>query len=249
MQFSSPIDTSSELWEVTEDMPCNPATLLDYLSVDVANLLATERLSPSVVDVTDDDTGKGDIGNGLSGLLIRARAVESKLAAWPDIVPSAWLPCHIPARQVPQSVIDAGIYNNGCDIYPDIMICSTWNEWRVARLKVLGLIARHSSSEVSAQTTATIQQLVDDICASIPFSLGSRTEPGPLYEMKVTYPSLKGQPISKEHQKTSSAYGGWYLFAPFKETMNVGMYLRKGQLEWLRGQLMRLARMYDVEPA
>lgn len=250
MQFSSPIATSSGIWEDAEDLPQNPATLLDLVSVDVANLLATAKSSPPlVVDVTEDEDGRGYVLNESPDLLARAIAVDLKLAAWPNNVPSTWFPIQVPAYGVPQSVTDAGIYGDSCDIYPDIMICSTWNEWRVARLKVLGLNARHGSTATSAEAIATIQQLVDGICASIPFSLGSRTEPGPLYEMKVTYPTLKGRAMSKEHQKTSCAYGGWYLFAPFKETMNVGMYLREGQLEWLRGQLSRLAKMYDVKPA
>lgn len=250
MQFSSTVDTDSGLWDDLEDMPCNPSTLLDYLSVDVANLLATERSSPPlVVDITDDDSDRLDDSDKPCDLVIRAKAVDSKLAAWPDTVPLPWIPCWIAEHEVPLEVVDAGIYNGGCDIYPDIMICSTWNEWRVARLKILRVIAQHGSKEILAQASTEIQQLVDGICASIPFSLGSRTEPGPLYEMKVTYPSLNGQPTSMEHHKTSCAYGGWYLFAPFQETMTLGAYLREGQLQWLRGQLLRLAKMYDVDPA
>lgn len=249
MHFSAPIDAGSGIWEDTKDLPQNPATLLDLMSVDVANLLATARASPSlVIDITAYDAGAGDILSESPNLLMRAKILDSKLAMWHNMVPSTWVPCHISAHQLPQNVVYAGIYSDGCDVFPDIMVCSTWNDWRVARLKVLSLIAHLGPNDTRAQALVAIQQLVDGICASIPFSLGSRTEPGLLYEMKATYPTFNGQPMSKEHQKTSYAYGGWYLFAPLKETMNVGMHLREGQLGWLRGQLIRLAKIYDVVP-
>ena len=182
-------------------------------------------------------------------LLTRAKAVEAKLAKSIEMIPVHWIPHSVSADNVPQSVIDAGIYGDKCDIYPDIMICSTFNDWRFVRLKVLGLVARLGSNDSCVTAMRTVQRLVDGICASIPFSLGSRTTPGPLYEMKVEYPSLPGCTASKAHHTTACAYGGWYLFAPLKDTMNVARYLRTGQREWLNLQLLRLATMFDVEPA
>ena len=182
-------------------------------------------------------------------LLTRAKAVDAKLAKWIEMIPVHWIPHSVSADDVPQSVIDAGMYGDKCDIYPDIMICSIFNDWRVVRLKVLGLVARLDSNDSCVPAMRTMQRLVDGISASIPFSLGSRTTLGPLYEMKVEYPSLPGCTASKAHHTTACAYGGWYLFAPLKETMNVARYLRAGQREWLNLQLLRLAAMFDVEPA
>ena len=228
----------------------NPATLLDLMCVDVANLLAAARAIPSrVIEVTEEVAKSGDIVNEPTDLLLKAKALDEKLLTWSAMIPSSWVPTSIPAYEIPQNVQDAGLYGDSCHIYQDIMICSAWNDWRVARLKVLGLIARLGSNKTNAEAITAIQILVDDICASIPFTLGSRTKPGPLYEMKIDYPALKGKAMPPEHQRTAGAYGGWYLFAPFKETLNVGMYLREGQLVWLRAQLFRLAEMYDVEPA
>ena len=223
------------------------------MSVELADLLTDAASSPpKVIDLSDTED---ESFNDTDGLLERAQVIDASLASWPASLPLHWYPVRVFKDKIPQEVINAGVYGDSCDIYPDIMICTTWNDWRVARLKVLRLIARlHlvgtlDRGETGTQTINEIRQLVDGICASIPFCLGSRTEPAPLYEADIIYPGLKGRLNSREHQKTASAYGGWYLFIPFKETMELGPYISKDQQEWLRLQLFRLARMYDVQPA
>ena len=233
-------------------MPQNPATLLDLMFTEVADLLAdAAQRPPEVEDLSDNADGSS---SQVDELLERAQAIDASLASWPTILPLNWYPVRVFKDTIPQEVIDAGIYEDSCDIYPDVMICSTWNDWRVARLKVLRLIAKLCPmialhrSEVGTQALNEIRQLVDGICASVPFCLGSRTEPVPLYEAEVIYPGLKGRLISWEHQKTAGAYGGWYLFSPFQEIRELGPYISNDQQEWLLLQLWRLARMYDVKP-
>ena len=234
-------------------MPRNPATLLDLMSVEVANLLAdAAHTPPKVIDISDEDE---ESSNGTSELLKRAETIDAVLASWPETLPLHWFPVRVFKDTIPQEVIDAGVYEDNCDIYPDIMICSTWNDWRVARLKVLHLIVRLNlvsspdSDETGPQVIKDIQQLVDGICASIPFCFGSRTDPTPLYQAEVVYPGLEGRLDSKEHEKTASAYGGWYLFSPLKMTMDMKPYISKNQQEWLILQLYRLAKFSGVVPA
>lgn len=234
-------------------MPRNPATLLDLMSVEVAGLLADAVHTPPKVIGSGDD---GDESlNRTDGLLERAQSIDACLASWPETLPLHWHPIRVFKDTIPQEVIDAGIYEGSCEIYPDIMICSTWNDWRVARLRILHLIAqlRLVSSldrgETGARIITEIEKLVNGICASIPFCLGSRTEPAPFYQADVVYPGLKGRLDSKEHEKTASAYGGWYLFRPFKESLQLGPYISESQQEWLHFQLLRLAKLYDIDPA
>ena len=254
MHFSSPVDTASGIWDQDlDDIPQNPATLLDLMSVEVVDLLAdATHTLPRIIDSIDNED---DISVKAHELLERAKATEANLLCWAEALPSHWYPVRVFKGNIPQEVIDAGVYGDSCDIYPDIMVCTTWNDWRVTRLKVLRLIAKLYSisnlvgGETGTQVISEIQQLVDGICASIPFCLGSRTKPAPVYEAKVVYPGPKGCLKAKEHQKTAIAYGGWYLFVPLKVTMELGEYIRKDQQEWLGLQLARLARMYDVKRA
>ena len=234
-------------------MPRNPATLLDLMSVEVANLLAdAAHTPPKVIDLSDKDEEPSDDTNEL---LERGEAIDAVLASWPETLPLHWFPVRVFKDTIPQEVIDAGIYEDSCDIYPDIMICSTWNDWRLARLKVLHLIARLrpistlDNGQTSPQVLKDIQQLVDGICASVPFCFGSRTDPTPMYQAKVIYPGLEGRLDSKEHEKTASAYGGWYLFSPLRMTMDMEPYIRKDQREWSLLQLYRLAKFSNVELA
>lgn len=247
MQFSIPIDETSGIWDDYDEMSRNPATLLDAMCIDVANLLAVADL-PSAL-ITDLDLDETEPSCDDFDLLVQAEVVDAKLATWPDCVPANWIPVQVPAYIVPKPIVDAGFYGDNCDVYPDIIICSTWNEWRVARLKVLGLIATNGDYASRYQAIETIQELVDGICASVSFSLGDRMKPEQLYEAQVSFPTVDGRPASKGHQKAAGAYGGWYLFAPFKEIMKLAMYLRDGQREWVMGQLFRMATNYGVKPS
>lgn len=242
------------MWEEDlDDMPRNPATLLDLMSVEAANLLAdAAHTPPNIIDLSDEDE---ESSNGTNELLKRAEAIDAVLASWPEALPLHWFPVRVFKDTIPQEVIDAGIYENSCEIYPDIMICSIWNDWRVARLKVLHLIARlrHvsglDSNDIGPQFIKDIQQLVDGICASVPFCFGSRTDPTPLYQAEVVYPGLEGRLDSKEHGKTASAYGGWYLFSPLRMVMDMKAYISKNQQGWVSLQLWRLAKFSGVVPA
>ena len=254
IHFSSPVEAASGIWEEDlDDIPHNPATLLDLMSVEVANLLADAgQTHPKVIGPNHDEDQSPD---STDELLEKAQAIDARLVSWPNALPLNWYPIRVFRDTIPQEVINAGMYGDSCDIYPDIMICSTWNDWRVARLKVLSLIAKLRLAtdlnhfDTDTQVICEIQHLVDGICASIPFCLGSRSEPAPLYEAKVVYPGPNGRLNSKEHEKTASAYGGWYLFSPFKETMELGPYISQSQQGWLRNQLYRLARIYDIKTA
>lgn len=244
---SSFIDGDSELWQdLSDPMPYNPATLLDCMCVEVANLLAhADQTSAKVFDFNHDETRRA---NDTSDLVRRAELVDAKLAMWPDMLSSNWSPVRVLADAIPQDVVGAGLYGDSCDVYADIIICSTWNDWRQTRLKVLALIVRLGDNDSRAVAITTIQQLADDICASVPFSLGSRVKISAMYAADANYPCVAGQRVSMAHQQRAAAVGGWNLFSPLKGMFHLGMYLRKGQGEWVGRQLIRLATIYNIRP-
>ncbi|KAA6412238.1 MAG: hypothetical protein FRX48_04390 [Lasallia pustulata] len=247
VETSSFVDVDSELWQdASEPLPHNPATLLDCMYVDVANLLATaDQSSSKVFNSTQRET---DIADQASQILLRAQYVDAKLATWPDMLPSNWNPISVFTDAIPWDVVDAGLYGDCCDVYPDITICSTWNDWRHTRLKVLALIATLGNNDSNVRAAHSIQQLTDDICASVPFVLGSRLRTSAMYAADANYPCIEGQTVSRAHQQKAAALGGWALFFPLKEILQVGTYLRKDQLAWVLGQLLRLATVYNIRP-
>ena len=186
VQSASPIDVNEDIWADSAVVAHTPATLLDRLLVDVANLLALARQYPRPAPVAA-------------------------------------------TYHVPRSIVIAGFYGKLCDIYQDIMICATWNDWRTARLKVLAINASRKTGSERIAVTTTMQELADEICASIPFSLGSRTTPAPLHTAKnISYTTMPGTETSEMHYRTAAAYGGWYLFPPRKQVMDVGAFIREG---------------------
>ncbi|KAL9131458.1 MAG: hypothetical protein Q9217_000606 [Psora testacea] len=245
IESASPIDVTMEVWHEPDNFTHTPASLLDLLTAGAANILARARRFPNEVRRTD---GIDKVKTEDSWILSTAKAADAELAMWQDVIPPNWTPIPVSRDHVPNEVIEAGLYGQTCDVYQDIITCSTWNDWRTARLKVLGLIARCTISEERANAINTIQELVDAICASIPFCLGSRTTPASLHAADIIYPTIPGQKTCKLHYLTAAARGGWYLFAPMKQVMAVGLYLRQGQMMWMDSQLQRLATIYDIIP-
>lgn len=225
----SPINSTATVWQDPVDMPRNPGTILDLMSVEVANILALEK----------SDALRGS----LSSFTTMVKTAEHRLATWSDSVPQDWFPQRVPRKSVPKSVADAGLYGDGCDIYPDVLVCCTWNDWRSTRLKLLALMVKYEPDE---ESLASMQHLADEICASFPFLLGDRKTPAPLYAANVIYPSLEGQRVPAAHYQTAAGYGGWYMLEPLRQTIEIGVYLREGQLQWIRSQGARLANIYDV---
>jgi len=216
-------------------MPQNPATLLDSMSIEVANVLAFE----AAITSSKVKCSSTSVANSLK----QAKAVKGRLERWPDIIPTNWFPISVPAEGVPQSVRAAGIYGGACDIYPDIMVAILWNDWRWTRLRVLVFLARYEDDK---QESATMQSLADDVCASVPFCFGDRMTMMPMFAAKNKYPSAEGQPLPRAHSQNAAAFGGWYMFTPLMETLKAAEFLRKGQVSWIRNQLQRLATIYNL---
>ena len=225
----SPINATATVWQDPADMPRNPGTILDLMSVEVANILALEK--------SDALTGS------LSNFTRMVKTAERRLATWPDSVPQDWFPKRVRRELVPPSVAEAGLYGDGCDIYSDVLVCCTWNDWRSTRLKLLALLVKYERDE---ESLVSMQRLADEICASFPFILGDRKTPAPLFAANVIYPSLEGQTVPAAHYQTAAGYGGWYMLEPLRQTIEIGEYLDEGQLQWIRSQGSRLANIYDV---
>ena len=246
IQKSAPIDLNTKTWQELDGMQHTPASLLDLMIVEAANLLSMAHQDPKSIPLVGEEDKVKLLDESI---LTKAMEVNAQLSSWPSATPSDWMPTPVSVEHIPGSVVEAGFYGETCMVYKDVIICSTWNDWRVARLKVLALIARSTHGEERAAATTSIQELADDVCASVPFCLGSRNTLAPLHAEEIAYPTLPGQKIPKLHYRTAVAYGGWYLFAPMKQVMAVAPYLREGQTTWMGLQLQRLGRIYDVAPA
>ena len=117
-----------------------------------------------------------------------------------------------------------------------------------------------------------IQAIVDRFCASIPFHLGNRTSVAFPHERR-EYPEIPAdlrrlanyvdpfgnevETTMEDHGRAAAAIGGWFIMtplagflkAPALRSPNVkpGPLMRKlrpGQIDWIRGQMYRIQKIY-----
>jgi hypothetical protein len=120
-----------------------------------------------------------------------------------------------------------------------------------------------------------LQEIVDGFCASVPYHLGNRTTltfphehreyphvPAELRQL-ANYVDPFGNAVEmteQDHIRAAAAIGGWFIMtpltgflrAPFSSasgTLRPGPLVnkvRKGQMEWLRGQMLRIQTIYGL---
>jgi hypothetical protein len=93
---------------------------------------------------------------------------------------------------------------------------------------------------------STIQQLADDICNSVPFHIGDQFQPSPIGDKGTKFPHLPGETTSNLHYRMAPAVGGFAVLKSFGELLSLKLELREGQKEWINGQIIRLANIYNL---
>ncbi|KAL8637242.1 MAG: hypothetical protein Q9228_005466 [Teloschistes exilis] len=235
-----PVDETPEIWHDPEQMPHNPAIMLDAICVEAANVLA------AAAEPTFCSESEGLRYETTASILNRAKAVEDRFAAWESRVPEEWWPIPLPREVVPQEIVDAGFHGDYCDVYSNTSVCATLNNFRSTRLRTLCLLASYDQTESRSKRILQIQRTVDDILAAVPYMLGSKSEAAGMYETDFIYPCLPGQSISMAHYQTAAAFGGLTLFGPLRALFSFARFLRVDQMQFAGQQFRRLGVLYDV---
>jgi len=224
----------------------SPNTVLDDTNIDLVNLQAAAQ-----------SQGPGSIRSHLD-IIHEATKIERQLIGWSDIIPLSWLPVHMSGVEcTPPSISQPLLlYQNHCHIYPTIKIASFWNKQRISLIGThLLIISQLSHLPPSIQNATSIfasrnqiQHLVDDICACIPFHLGGKIKPGSIGDKKVAYPHAAREEVRQSHYQMAPAQGGFQLLGPLGTLLEMGtrVEMRKGQREWIGGQVMSVARIYNL---
>jgi hypothetical protein len=126
--------------------------------------------------------------------------------------------------------------------------------------------------EIELHVNERTQEIVDRFCASIPFHLGNRTSITFPHEHR-EYPHIPAElrrlanyvdPFGNEvemtmedHSRAAAAIGGWFIMTPLagflrapalrSPAIKPGPLMRKlrvGQMEWIRGQMNRIQKIY-----
>ena len=192
----------SQWSELFDDSAQIPGVRLDSINLDLAHLRssASHLLRLSELDVFSH-------ASQTEHLVATAINIDRRLNAWRESVPKSWTPTRVFGSQyIPPSVQKAGLYQQYCDVYPGLFHVTLWNKYRQSLIEVTRIIVKcldkiPSSFNLAQQEACrnNIQRLVDDTCASIPFFLGDRTQPGNPGDPLIKYPQAPGRPLVKDH--------------------------------------------------
>ena len=243
-----PVEHFPDHWtENLKPLPSNIAGRLTALEAEVAYLLwRADSMFQCPHDVTETH---------LDALLDLALKIDSKFNNWATELPHRWFPQ--PAEDSsPATLSKFQAYGQRIDVYSEVWIMSTWNPYRVIHLTVkrviifcclFAIVNRRDCGDWQAlhkEHTTLSHQLVDDICASIPFCLGTRTSYEP--DDEVEYPTTLGSSIRGNHRQTAAALGGWFSLGSLGACLNV-LGLESSQVDWISTQIRRIKSFYGFE--
>lgn len=244
---AAPPEKLLDNWEdVMEIMPRGAANRLTLVESEVAYLLSSARC------LFDGDSPV--IDSQLVSLTCFATTVQKKLIDWVCTLSEEWIPK--PARDRSLSTLSKfQAYGTRMDIYPDIWVVSIWNTYRVLHITVEMVLitcctmrkamngAPGDSVTYTEALPSTVQQLMDDICASVPFCLGDRTKQEP--DATIDYPCAEESAVPRDHRVAAVNLSGLFLIGPIKACLLVGG-LQEDQLQWLRSQMNRIAKLCNL---
>ena len=234
-------------------LPQNAAARLTSATINIADLRSCAKSAWSLPKSPESQKEVNDI-------LEYAISVDLLVAAWAESLPPDWMWAPGDRFDLPPAPIscDAYIYKDRKDVYLDLWVESIWNAYRSARIKVQTLILRciawlGKSFEKdwywrAVYATMITQEMVDDLCGSVPFALGTKTMGGPGDREGVEYPYNGTQKVTDDHRRAATALGGWHLLEPLKTSLNATC-LPEGQREWIKAQMGRIWRIYSLQAA
>ena len=253
------------LSRIFKELPQNASARLTSATINIADLRSCAK---SALLLPRSPAAEKEVND----LLEYAISIDLLVAAWPESVPEDWHwteadSFDLPPPPTPKS---AFVYGNdeespyalpvtrNPDVYLDIWVLSIWNQYRAARIKIqriildciacLGPAYDAQWYWRSVYANMITQEMVDDICHSVPFALGTKTFGGPGDRDGIEYPFVAARgKQSFDHCRAASAMGGWHLLDPLKAGMkSSGTCLRDGQIEWMAGQMERIGRVYGL---
>jgi len=173
-----------------------------------------------------------------------ASLLNKEYSLWPLCQPKEWLPRTLGVIQDEDqfnggSLSEKLFWPGNVDSYFDLYVSAVWNTYRKARLKLLHVIARSSerinpSELTNRKLEAEMQELVDDMCASVPFHLVADL-PSALHKPSDMIPPGK-------------ALGGLFLMYTMYIASSLPMVPSK-QRFWMRGRLRWIGTRMGIRQA
>ncbi|KAL3469620.1 hypothetical protein BJX99DRAFT_251870 [Aspergillus californicus] len=191
----------------------DPVARLILIASKLSQLfLATSPLQASALTFTSLDT---NITDQLSLLLLTGRQIDLELTSWSQDLPERWLPIVISP--------DKADTHNPLITYHHLSIASIWTYYRAVRIVShlimfelrRGLAAATGAVPEDPNPPAIIQNMIADICHSIPFCLGDVDVSGnstTSFSSASSTGSSKPKPRARAFPVYSMIWPLWYIF-------------------------------------
>ena len=196
--------------------------------------------------VAAHNIGRGPMDENTPGkvreLLQRVIDLDESALDWSKTVPSSWASTKIghvscPPNDRPDTW---DFYPGDVYVYSDMWIANTWNLYRWSRLVLqifvirlatwLQLLVPLDSGPEFQRRAEVTKNLVNDICASVPYSLG--------YARRL---DGKARALKDEESSPLNAIGGYTTLAPLAMATVIDGVPPEQRL-WLRGRLAYIGR-------
>jgi hypothetical protein len=227
LRTRSPVAPALISWEShITFLSLTPEDILDTINARIANLYFSISQSHPV-----------------SELLTEAHSITTALSSWNTSLPLEWRPTSVSGPACMHPSIPR--YAAHADVYSSICGAIAWNKYRLAVIQV-HLAILSLTPDPNPHSKERIQEAIDGICASVPYHLGDRINPGPIGDKKLKYPHREGEQTPEKHYKDGPAMGGYQLLGPLGTLLGLKFEMRRGQREWIGGQMGRIARVYNL---
>jgi hypothetical protein len=250
MTASKPVDQGVEWWlaDAVQEDTSHRATRLHLLVIemraDVNRLMTLMHRTPeNIASVVD--------------ILRRAQELDKEFLHWRDTLPEEWQyktmawVDNVPGGDLSKAEVCPG----KIDLYTCLSMAATWNSVRISRLFLIGIQARCSAWLCSpvdyrtrpeyAATMRTGVDIITDICASVPYSLGYKfghTTPHSAYNMDSGFAT--GDDASVSGKSVGGYLSIWPLFCA-----NNSDYTTDTQRKWVLGRLKYITEVLGIDQA
>lgn len=194
--------------------------------------------------------------NEIYRVLKIALEIDAQFNNWAQTVPADWAWYPASGFDCPlDKPRELFVYKDRIDFYGEPNMAKVWNSYRSRRMMILftvldcvchlGPSYDDNLFSLAKDSLKIMKELVDDICASVPYLFGTKTFGGPGDRACFEYPYRGTTKLSADHRRMSAAIGAWSLLEPLKTSLRA-VGLRKGQKEWITGQISRISRSYNL---
>lgn len=237
------------LTDLASKVPQNVEGQLISISAKVADLRGIARI---VLETLQGTASEHEINR----ILYLALDIDSQLKQWAETVPDAWLWDSATGFDLPLGMPrDTFIYNDRVDYYCDLNVLDIWNSYRSKRVMILSIIIDcilkigppydEFLANQASYAFGTTQELIDDLCASVPYSLGTKIFGGARDQESVEYPYMGTEKFKIAQRRQVGAVGGWYLLAHIKGCLSA-VGVRPAQKKWLMRIMVRIGNIYGI---